>query len=172
MEPPTGTQQPETQQPALRGPKAAAVFVIALAATFAAAGVGATNLPGPWYEGLQKPDLSPPNWVFGPVWMVLYAMMGVAAGLVWRQAGLRRAGAALALYLVQLCLNAAWSWLFFGLHQPAWALADIVLLWLAIVATIGAFSQISGAAAWLMTPYLAWVSFASYLNFMFWRLNA
>jgi tryptophan-rich sensory protein len=161
------------QQPAaIRGWRSVAVFVVTLAVTFATASIGATNLPGPWYEGLAKPSLTPPNWVFGPVWTLLYLMMGVAAGLVWRKAGLHGARVALGLYLLQLVLNSAWSWLFFGLHQPGWAFADIVLLWLAIVATILAFQRISAAAALMMTPYLVWVSFASYLNFMLWRLNA
>jgi translocator protein len=159
-------------QPPLRGLQAVAVFVVCLAATFAAAAIGATNQPGPWYEGLEKPPLTPPNWVFGPVWTTLYLMMGVAAGLVWRQAGLRRGGAALALYGVQLGLNTAWSWLFFGLKEPGLAFIDIVVLWLAIVATTAAFARISPAAGWLMVPYLVWVSFASYLNLMIWRLNA
>ena len=149
----------------------ALAFVVAIAVTLAMAGVGATNLPGPWYAQLQKPALTPPDWVFGPVWTLLYLLMGVAAGLVWQKVGLRQARVALGLYLVQLALNAAWSWLFFGLHWPGWALVDIGLLWLAIAATIAAFSRISVAAAWLLAPYLAWVSFASYLNFMLWRLN-
>jgi benzodiazapine receptor len=152
-----------TTRPAWR---TAWVFVVTLAVTLAAASIGATNLPGPWYEGLVKPSLTPPNWVFGPVWTVLYLMMGWAAGLVWWQVGFRRAKMALGLYLLQLGLNAAWSWLFFGWHQPGWALACIVLLGLAIVATIWAFGRISAVAAWLMAPYLAWVSFASCLNFM------
>ena len=164
--------QARQRHPALHGLKSVAVFVVTLAVTFAAASLGAAYLPGPWYEGLVKPRLTPPNLVFGPVWTVLYLLMGVAAGLVWRQAGFHRSRIALSLYLFQLSLNAAWSWLFFGRHQPAWAFGDIVLLWLAIVATTVAFSRISAVAAWLMTPYLAWVSFASYLNFMLWRLNA
>jgi tryptophan-rich sensory protein len=147
-------------------------FVVAIAVTFAAAGVGAMNLPGPWYAQLQKPALTPPDWVFGPVWTLLYLLMAVAAGMVWQKVGLWHARVALGFYAVQLALNAAWSWLFFGLHQPGWALVDIGLLWLAIVATIAVFSRISAGAAWLTVPYLAWVSFASYLNFMLWRLNA
>jgi tryptophan-rich sensory protein len=148
------------------------LFVITLTVTFAAASIGAVNQPGQWYEELKKPILTPPNWIFGPVWTVLYGMMGWAAGLVWQQAGLRRASTALGLYLIQLGLNAAWSWLFFGWHQPGLALVCIVFLGLAIAATISAFGRISAAAAGLMIPYLAWVSFASYLNFMFWKLNA
>lgn len=147
-------------------------FVVAIAVTFAMASVGAMNLPGPWYAQLEKPALTPPGWVFGPVWTLLYLLMAVAAGMVWQRVGLRQARVALGLYFIQLALNAAWSWLFFGLHEPGWSLVDIGLLWLAIVATIAAFSRISVAAAWLLAPYLTWVSFASYLNFMLWRLNA
>lgn len=159
-------------QPALQGPKAMVVFAITLGLTFVVAGIGATYLPGPWYEGLEKPKLTPPNWVFGPVWTALYLLMAVAAGLVWRQAGFNGACMALFLYAVQLGLNAAWSWLFFGLHRPAWAFVDITLLGIAIVATIIAFGRISRIASWLMAPYLAWTIFAGYLNFMFWQLNA
>jgi tryptophan-rich sensory protein len=125
-----------------------------------------------WYATLVKPSFNPPNWVFGPVWTTLYALMGVALFLVWR-AGLSSPGAraALALFAVQLALNFAWSWLFFGIHQPGWAFAEIVALWVAIAATIVTFFGISRAAGWLMSPYLAWVSFAAALNFAYWRLN-
>ncbi len=125
-----------------------------------------------WYATLVKPALNPPAWVFGPVWTTLYALMGVAAFLVWRH-GLRqwRVRRALALFLLQLVLNAAWTAAFFRFHNPGLALVDIAVLWLAIVLTIAAFSRTSRAAAWLMAPYLAWVSFAAYLNAALWFLN-
>lgn len=124
-----------------------------------------------WYDALVKPPLNPPNWIFGPVWSVLYLMMAVAAWLVWRQGDKGNVAFALLLYVVQLVLNAAWSWLFFGEHKIQFALFDIVALLLAILATIFAFSRHSRMAAAMLVPYLAWVSFATYLNFSFWRLN-
>lgn len=125
-----------------------------------------------WYAGLAKPALNPPSWVFGPVWTFLYALMGIAAFLVWKQ-GWKRSEVkiALGLFAFQLALNTLWSILFFGLENPAAGLIDIVLMWLAIVATIIAFARVSKTAAWLMLPYLAWVSFATYLNFSIWQLN-
>jgi len=107
----------------------------------------------------------------GLVWITLYVMMGVAAWLVWKPDGFKPASTPLTLFAVQLVLNIAWSWIFFGMHQPGWAFAEIVVLWLAIVATTVAFSSKSKVAGSLMLPYLAWVSFASVLNFTIWRLN-
>ena len=125
-----------------------------------------------WYPTLAKPSFNPPSWVFGPVWTMLYILMGIAAFLVWRK-GLATAGvrSALSLFGVQLALNGLWSFLFFGLHSPGWALAEIVVLWLAIVATLVAFWRLTTAAGWLLAPYLAWVSFAAVLNGSIWALN-
>lgn len=125
-----------------------------------------------WYRFLERPALAPPNWVFGPVWTLLYTFMGVAAFLVWER-GFRRPGvrAALAVFAAQLALNALWSFLFFGLQDPEAALIGIALLWLAIVATIALFWRVSRVAGALLVPYLLWVSFAAYLNYAFWRLN-
>ena len=139
-----------------------------LALCFAAAAVGARYQPGAWYAGLRKPAWNPPSWLFAPVWTVLYAMMGVAAWLVWREAGLSRE---IGLFVVQLALNAAWSWLFFGLRRPGLAFADIVVLWLCILATLSAFWSVRPLAALLLVPYLAWVTFAAALNAALWRLN-
>ncbi|HVU80139.1 MAG TPA: TspO/MBR family protein [Candidatus Paceibacterota bacterium] len=125
-----------------------------------------------WYAALEKPQVAPPNWVFAPVWTTLFLLMGVAAYLVWRKPASRGRTLALKLFFAQLILNVLWSVLFFGLKSPAMALAEIALLWLSIAATIWAFSKISGPAALLLAPYLAWVSFASYLNFMLWTLNS
>ena len=130
---------------------------------FTAAGVGT------WFDSLVKPSFNPPKWVFGPVWTLLYAMMGVAAFLVWRQTGLWNG--VMALFFFQLALNFAWSFIFFNAHRLDLALIDIAILWEAIAATIWAFMGIDSRAAWLLVPYLAWVSFASALNFSFWRLN-
>lgn len=125
-----------------------------------------------WYATLDKPRWNPPDFVFGPVWTTLYVMMAFAAWTVWKPEGFKAATVPLTLFAVQLALNIAWSWIFFGMHQPGWAFAEIVILWLAILATAMAFSRTSKIACWLMLPYLAWVSFASVLNFTIWRLNA
>lgn len=127
---------------------------------------------GGWYATLAKPAWTPPNWVFGPVWSLLYLAMAVAAWLVWRQVGFPRAASALNLFGVQLVLNVCWSAIFFGAHRPGLAFAEIVVLWLAILATMVAFRSLSRPAAWLLAPYLAWVAFAATLNFSIWRLNA
>jgi len=125
-----------------------------------------------WYSTLAKPALNPPGWVFGPVWTTLYALMGIAAWLVWKSGwGRKEVKVALGVFGIQLFLNAAWSIIFFGLKSPGWALIDIVLLWLAIIWTIVVFYKISKPAAYLLLPYLLWVSFASYLNYSIWMLN-
>ncbi len=139
---------------------------------FSAASLGAFFMPGEWYATLKKPSWNPPAWIFGPVWSALYTMMAVAAWLIWKRGGFAVQGRPLAFFLAQLVLNAAWTPLFFGLHQPGIAFAEIVLLWLAIVATLAAFRPVSRTAAWLLVPYLGWVSFATVLNFTLWRLNA
>ena len=138
---------------------------------FGVAGFGAQFRPGEWYARLAKPSWTPANRVFTPVWIVLYAMMAVAAWLVWSEAGLAGALLPLGLFAVQLALNGIWSWLFFGLRRPDLALVDIVALWLAIAATVVTFGSVSMVAAWVMLPYLAWVSFALLLNQSIWRLN-
>ena len=125
-----------------------------------------------WYPTLVKPSFNPPSWVFGPVWTVLYIMMGVSAYLVWRQ-GLDVDGVrvALAVFVVQLALNGLWSILFFGMQQPGWALVEIIVLWVAIGATILLFWRVVPAAGVLLLPYWAWVSFATILNASLWWLN-
>ena len=139
---------------------------------FGAAATGAAFPPGEWYLSLTKPSWNPPGWIFGPVWTVLYVMMGVSAWLVWRRGGFRAQRAPLTWFLIQLALNAAWTPLFFGLHRLGLAFAEMLLLWCAIVATLLAFRPVSRPAAALLVPYLAWVSFAACLNFTLWRLNA
>ncbi len=139
---------------------------------FAAPALGSTAGPGEWYAQLTKPSWNPPGWVFGPVWTTLYAMMAVAAWMIWRRGGWRGLRLPLGLFLTQLALNALWTPLFFGLHRPDLALVAIVMLWIAIVATIAAFARVHRGAAALLAPYLAWVSFATFLNFTLWRLNS
>jgi tryptophan-rich sensory protein len=134
----------------------------------AAASSGALFRPGAWYESLEKPWWRPPNWLFGPAWTVLYAMIAVAGWLVW-QAGGR--GWPVAVYLASLVVNAGWSAIFFGLRRMDWAFAWLILLWLSILATIAVFAPVSTSAAWLLVPYLGWVTFAGVLNWSIWRLN-
>ena len=124
-----------------------------------------------FYATLDQPSWAPPAGIFGPVWSLLYMCMALAAWLVWRERGFARARGALGLFLAQLALNALWSWLFFGWHRGALAFADILVLLALIVATIVAFARIRQAAAWLLAPYLAWVSFAALLNYSVWQLN-
>jgi benzodiazapine receptor len=142
-----------------------------IVACFVTATAGAAFRPGAWYERLAKPSWRPPNRLFAPVWTVLYVMIGVAGWLVWREAGFGGAQLAFTFYAAQLLLNAAWTPLFFGLHRPDLALVDIALLWLSIAATILSFAAIHTGAALLLVPYLAWVSFATALNFAIWRMN-
>lgn len=125
-----------------------------------------------WYLELVKPTFNPPPWLFGPVWITLYTLMGIAAYLIWRSdSAVRVKRLALGVFIAQLILNALWSVLFFGWRNPQLALIDLLLLWIAIVATIYCFANISKPAAWLLVPYLLWVSFAGYLNFSIWWLN-
>jgi benzodiazapine receptor len=143
-----------------------------IAACFLAALTGARFRPGAWYERLRKPFWRPPNYLFAPVWTILYFMIAVSGWLIWRQAGFAGAGLSLAVYALQLILNAAWSPIFFGLHRPDLGFVDIVLVWLSIIATIVLFYPIHVGAALLLVPYLTWVTFATALNFAIWRLNA
>lgn len=125
-----------------------------------------------WYASLHKPELAPPNWVFGPVWTTLFVLMAVAAFVVWKKGKDRhRVRVGLALFFAQLLLNVLWSVVFFGLHQLGTAVLEVAVFWLSIAATIWAFAKVSKTAAWLMSPYLGWVSFASYLTFAIWMLN-
>lgn len=141
--------------------------------SFAAAAVGAVASvqAATFYQHLAQPAWAPPSSVFGPVWSVLYALMGIAVWLVWREGGWRRQRGVLTLFVVQLALNALWSWLFFAWHHGALAFADIVVLWLLIVATLIGFWRVRPLAGALLVPYLCWVSFAAALNFAVWHLN-
>jgi len=143
-----------------------------LGLALAAGWIGSRFMPGEWYASLAKPAWNPPNAVFAPVWTVLYLFMGVAAWLVWRKAGFSGATVPLALFLLQLALNSLWSYLFFGLQQPMLAFFEIVVLWIAILATTLGFWKVTPAAGVLLVPYLCWVAFAAALNLQLWRLNA
>lgn len=138
----------------------------------AVAAFGGLFRPGEWYAQLQKPAWTPPNWLFGPVWTVLYTLMAVAAWLVWQQGGWAAQRWALGAFLLQLLFNGLWSPLFFGLRKPGLAFADIGLLWLALLATLILFWKVRPLAGALLVPYLVWVTFAAALNFTLWRLNA
>lgn len=144
-----------------------------LAVCFIAAAIGsvASIHAGSFYLQLVRPEWAPPPGVFGPVWTVLYAMMGIAAWLVWRVAGFRAARIALFLFLIQLAVNALWSWLFFGWHRGALAFADILLLWALIAGTVITFWRVRPLAGALLVPYWLWVSFAAVLNYAVWQLN-
>jgi benzodiazapine receptor len=142
-----------------------------LLASLAAGWFGARFEPGAWYVKLQKPAWTPPSFLFAPVWTILYILMATAAWLVWRQAGFGSARNALGLYLLQLVLNAAWSWLFFGLHLPGLAAAEILALWFTVTLTAFFFSRHSPAAGVLLIPYWLWLGFAVILNLFIWRLN-
>jgi translocator protein len=141
--------------------------------TFAAAALGAvaSAQAGAFYQQLVRPEWAPPGWLFGPVWTALYLMMAVAAWMVWREHGFRRAGPALTLFVLQLAANALWTWLFFVWHRGALAFAEILLLWALIAATLIAFRRLQVIAALLLLPYLAWVGFAAALTYATWQLN-
>jgi tryptophan-rich sensory protein len=145
--------------------------VVWLAITFGAAALGARYLPDEWYKQIRKPSWNPPNKIFAPVWTVLYLLMAIAAWLVWKRYGVADAIVPLALFIVQLLLNAAWTWLFFGKHQLGTALIDIIVLWLVILTVIILFWGLEPLAGLLLVPYLAWVSFATFLNYTILRLN-
>lgn len=144
-----------------------------LITSFIAAAIGsaASIQAAPFYTQIIRPEWAPSPNLFGPVWTILYTFMGIAAWLVWRVGGFRAARTALTLFLVQLAVNALWSWLFFAWHRGSMAFADIVLLWVLIVATLVAFWRVRPWAGALLVPYLLWVSFASALNYSVWQLN-
>ena len=124
-----------------------------------------------WYATLQKPSFAPPNWVFFPVWTSLFIMMGISLFLIWKRED-KKVKNAIYIFTVQLVLNALWSVAFFGLRSPLTGLIDIIILWIAILATIISFMKISRTASYLLIPYILWVSFAAILNFSIWKLNS
>lgn len=148
---------------------ALAVFFIL---TAAAASIGALFQPGDWYAALEKPPLTPPDWVFPVVWTILYAMIAFGGWLLWRARGQGRAATlALVFWVVQLLLNAAWSWIFFELHLTGPALVEIIVLWVAILLVVVFGARVYPLAAGMFVPYLVWVGFAAWLNLGIWRLN-
>ncbi len=147
------------------------VIWLALCGAVAVIGGIASMNAGSFYTTLSRPEWAPPAQLFGPVWTVLYAMMAIAAWLVWRERGWRGASVALTLFLVQLAVNALWSWLFFAWQMGGAAFADIVVLIVLVVLTIIAFWRIRPLAAAMLLPYLAWISFASALNYTVWQMN-
>lgn len=144
-------------------------LVAFIVAAFVAAVSGLIAPPGEWYASLNRPLYAPPDWLFGPVWTVLYLLMAGAAWRVWRVVGLRHP--AMLAWGVQLVLNATWTPIFFGLNLLGWALIQMSVLWLAIAVCVREFHRIDRIAAGMLWPYLAWVSFAWVLNFGFWWLN-
>lgn len=157
----------------MRRPYRIPALAVFLVLCFSAAGLGGLatgSSVSTWFPTLNRPSFQPPGWVFGPVWTVLYTLMAIAAWLAYR-ARPRISSAAMILFAVQLILNTAWSFLFFGLRRPDLAAIEIVLLLGAIAATTAAFFRIAPLASALMIPYLVWVAFATVLNFAIWRLN-
>jgi len=127
---------------------------------------------GSWYQSINKPSWNPPGWIFGPVWTTLYLLMGIALYLVWKSetsSDLKKT--AITLFSIQLILNFFWSIIFFNQQQIGWALVEIIMMWIAILFTIFSFAKISNIAAWLLVPYISWVSFATILNYTIWKLN-
>ncbi len=132
---------------------------------------GLLTPPDDWYAALAKPTWTPPGWVFGPAWTLLYTLMAVAAWTVWRRRQQTSVRVPLTLFAVQLALNFAWTPLFFGMHHPGFALAEILVMLVAIIATTVSFARVSAPAAWMMAPYCAWVSFATALNWAIWKMK-
>ena len=148
-----------------------AVFLALCFAVSALGGLATASTVGTWYQGLEKPFFNPPNWIFAPVWTVLYVLMAIAGWRVWRVSNGEARETALSMFALQLALNLIWSFLFFGLQRIDLALVDIILLLLAIAAMIALFFPIDRLAARLLVPYFVWVAFAAALNASLWLLN-
>ena len=157
----------DTQAPSNAG--ALALFLVACIGGGAASGLATP--PGEWYASLATPAWTPPGWVFGPAWTLLYTLMAVAAWQVWRRRAATDVRMPLALFALQLALNLAWTPLFFGMQRPGLALAEIVLMLAVILATTASFVRVSTVATILMLPYCAWVCFATALNWAIWQMN-
>ena len=145
-------------------------LAVFLALVVGAAAVGTSFEAGMWYFDMKKPGWTPPAWVFGPAWGVLYLLMAAAAWKVWDSGHYDRVNA-IAIWLIQLALNAAWSWIFFGMHRLGVAWLELSVLLLVVLLCIRAFNAISRPAAWMMLPYFAWLIFAWCLNFAIWNMN-
>lgn len=124
-----------------------------------------------WYINLQKPSFQPPSWLFSPVWTLLYILMGVALWKVWKKPNSRERNIAITIFFAQLLFNFLWSIIFFNWHGVGMALIDILILWVLILSTIFSFGKLSKTAAWLLVPYISWVTFASILNYSIWQMN-
>ena len=148
------------------------VWVAACVGGGALVGYSTAGGDSTWYQSLAKPSWTPPGWLFGPVWTMLYAAMGVAAWRVWRRGGWSAQSAPLTAFVAQLLLNFAWSFLFFGARQIGWALLEIAALWVAIAGTLWLFRDVDRPAAWLLVPYLGWVTFATALTASIYRLQS
>lgn len=144
-------------------------LIVFVALCVAAAGTGVFFQPGSWYESLRKPSWTPPNWLFGPVWTILYICIAVAGWLVWREAGW---STPIVFWSIQLVANAAWSWLFFGMKRMDVALVDAGVMWLSIAGFIVTAADVSATATLLFAPYLIWVTIAFALNLTVMRMNA
>lgn len=149
------------------------MFLYALGVCWIAAGIGSiatlSQIPT-WYTTLIKPMWNPPNWLFGPAWTVLYTLMAISLYLLWTHKNKDKAKA-INFFYIQLALNVLWSWIFFGWHRLDYALVEIVILWIAILATIISTYKVSRIGGWLLIPYIMWVTFAGYLNYTIWMLN-
>jgi tryptophan-rich sensory protein len=161
------------QFPSDRPLVALAIAILAVEAVGASGAVFTAQGLSGWYDTLQRPAIAPPNWVFGPVWTTLFALIGVAVWLVWRRfdSSPRAVRIAFGVFAVHFVFNLAWSAVYFGLREIGWGLVVIGILWVLIVATMWAFDRVDRRAALLLVPYLLWVSFAAYLNYQFWLLN-
>lgn len=167
------TESPGTQKPWIRSPL---ILIIAIVICNLAGLLGSlvtVTGPGSWYAGIAKPAFSPPGFLFAPVWTTLYILMGISLYLIWMEGtGRKDVRIALAVFAIQLVLNGLWTFLFFGLQSPILGLAEILVLWVFIVLTIVLFHRIRKAAAYLLVPYLLWVSFAAFLTYTIWTLNS
>jgi len=149
-------------------------FILAVLFTLVFGGLGGivtSNEITNWYAGLHKPSFNPPNYLFGPVWTLLYFLMGISLYLIWKQLPSPSKTKSIILFFIQFGLNFCWSFIFFKFHKPGFAFAEIILMWIFILLTILSFSKLNKTAAWLLVPYIAWVSFASLLNYSIWQLN-
>jgi len=155
----------------MRGIGGLILMLVIVYAVAAVGGMSTSQSVGTWYRDLNKPSWTPPAWVFGPAWTLLYTLMAIAAWLVLRRGGQVSVSVPMLLFGVQLALNLGWSLIFFGARQPGWAMLDIVLLWLSIGATLLSFWRVSTTAGILFIPYLLWVTYASTLNYGIWKMN-
>ena len=146
-------------------------LIIWIIICFIPAIIGSQFGPGDWYQALNKPEWNPPNWIFGPVWTLLYILMGISVWIVWKNYGFKTAAIPICFFILQLILNALWSWFFFGLENVSLAFVDIAALWTFILVTQIMFWKLNTWSGVLLLPYIAWVSFATVLNYNIWQLN-